>query len=87
MVAGRLKPHAIYEATKMIRKLPCEHKIGMCRCPYERFMFYQEPDQRWNPWLLALLASTTTREGANMMEASLILYFETTGLNLSLIHI
>ena len=78
MVAGRLMRHAIYEATKMIRKLPCEHKIGMCRCPYERFYYYQEPHQRWQPWLLALLASTKTREGANMLEASLIFHFERT---------
>ena len=74
--------HAISEATKMIRMVACDHKIGMCLCPYERFHFYQEPDSRWNPWLIALLASTKTRERANMMEASLILHFETTGINI-----
>ena len=71
MVAGRLLRHAIKEAIRMIRNTRCEHKIGMCLCPYERFFYYQEPDSRWRPWLLALLASTTTREGSNIMEASL----------------
>ena len=64
----------------MIRKIPCTHKIGMCRCPYERFMYYQEQD--WQPWLMCLLASTSTREAAYMLEASLIRHFETTGLNM-----
>ena len=80
MVAGRLMRHASDEAEKMIRKIPCTHKIGMCRCPYERFMYYQEQD--WQPWLMCLLASTSTREAAYMLEASLIRHFETTGLNM-----
>ena len=39
MVAGRLLRHAFQAAMKMIRNTRCEHKIGMCRCPYERFFF------------------------------------------------
>ena len=54
----------------------------MCHCPYERFFYYQEPDSRWRPWLLALLASTTTREGANIMEASLIYQLEEKTVNI-----
>ena len=67
----------------MIQMATCEHKIGMCHCPYERFHYYQEPSSQWNPWLVALLACTKTREGANMMEASLILHFETIALNIA----
>ena len=81
MVAGRLMRHAIIQAEKMVRSVACEHKIGMCRCSHDRFFFYQEDGSRWSPWLLALLASTKTREGANMMESSLILHFETTAIN------
>ena len=76
MVAGRLLRHALRAAIHLIRGIPCEHKVGMCRCPYDRFNYYQEDDSQWSPWLLALLASTTTREGAYMMEASLILQLE-----------
>ena len=82
MVAGRILRHALQAAMKMIRDTRCEHKIGMCRCPYDRFFFYQEPDSRWKPWLLALLASTTTREGANIMEASLIFQLEDKSVNI-----
>ena len=66
----------------MIREEPCEHKIGMCRCPRERFLFYQEEGSKWKPWLMALLASTATREGAYMMEASLILQLEQRATNI-----
>ena len=61
MVASRLLQHAVHTAIEFIRKTPCEHKIGMCRCPFARFVYYQEEDSRWSPWLLVLLASTTTR--------------------------
>ena len=81
MTAGRLMRHAMSEATKMIQMVKCEHKIGMCRCPYERFRYYQESGS-WNPWLMALLASTSTREAACIMEASLILHLETASVNI-----
>ena len=81
MVAGRILRHAVQTAIRMIRETRCEHKIGMCRCPYERFFFYQE-NSRWNPWLLALLASTATKEGAHIMEASLILQLEDKAVNI-----
>ena len=81
MVAGRLMRQAVTEAQRMIRMVACEHKIGMCRCSHDRFFFYHEDGSRWSLWLLALLASTKTREGANMMESSLILHFETTAIN------
>ena len=80
MVAGRLLRHALQAAVRMIREVPCQHKIGMCRCPHERFLFYQE--SKWKPWLLALLASTTTREGAYMLEASLIFHLEQRSTNI-----
>ena len=82
MVAGRLLRYALSAAIRMIRSTRCEHKIGMCRCPYVRFTLYQDEDSRWSPWLLALLASTTTREGGNMMEASLILHLENKSVDL-----
>ena len=83
MDPGRVLRHAMDQAEKMILKQPCTHKIGMCRCPYERFMYYQDAvDPPWQPWLLCLLASTSTREGAWMLEASLISHFEITGLNM-----
>ena len=82
MLIGRLMREAIREAATMIRNTPCEHKIGMCRCPHERFWFYQEPKQSWKPWLMGLLASADTREAAFTMEASLIFYFEHDGLNI-----
>ena len=44
--------------------------------------FYQEADSKWKPWLIALLASTATREGAHMMEASLILQLEQRATNI-----
>ena len=81
-VAGRLLRYAIDSAIRMIREVPCEHKIGMCRCPHERFFFYQEEGSKWKPWLMALLASTATREGACMMEASLILQLEQRDINI-----
>ena len=68
MVTGRLMRHAVNEAQKMIRSVACEHKIGMCRCPYDRLFFYQEPGSRCSPWLIVLLASTTRREGAALLE-------------------
>ena len=74
--------HAVAQAMRMVGGVACEHKIGMCRCPHDRFFFYQAPDSRWKPWLLALLASTTTREGANIMEASLILQLEQRATNI-----
>ena len=83
MVTGKLMRNAIREAETMIRNIPCEHKIGMCRCPHERFWCYQEPNQSWKPWLMGLLASADTREGAFTMEASLIFYFEHDGLNIN----
>ena len=58
--------------------VPCEHKIGMCQCPHERFMFYQSDETDWQPWLMCLLASTWTREGSFFLEASLIFEFERT---------
>ena len=44
MVADRLLRHAMDEARRIIKMVACEHKIGMCKCPYERFMFYQSDD-------------------------------------------
>ena len=82
MVAGRILRHALEKAMHMIHEVPCEHKVGMCRCPYDRFYFYQEEDSKWKPWLMALLASTATREGACMMEASLILQLEQRATNI-----
>ena len=82
MVAGKLMRNAIREAANMIRNTPCEHKIGMCRCPLERWQLYQLPHTPWKPWLMALLASTNTREGAYMMEASIIFHLERDGINI-----
>ena len=76
MVAGRLLRHAISEATRIISQVPCHHKVGMCKCSFERFMMYQHDESEWQPWVLCMLATTTTREGAFMMEASIILEFE-----------
>ena len=81
-MTGELMRNAIMEAARMIRNTPCQHKIGMCRCPYERFWLYQKPDELWKPWLMGLLASTDTREGANTMEASLIFHIEQDGMNI-----
>ena len=44
MVADRLLRHAMDEARRIIKMVACEHNIGMCKCPYERFMFYQNDD-------------------------------------------
>ena len=72
--------HAVAQAMKMVGGVACEHQIGMCHCPYERF---QEPNSRWSPSLIALLASTSTREGASILEASLIHHFECTAVNIA----
>ena len=82
MVVGRLLRHAIRETRRIIKMVACEHKIGMCRCPHERFMMYQEDDRPWKPWLMALLACTSTREGAWYLEASLILALEDAAVNM-----
>ena len=82
MVVGRLMRHALRETRRIIKMVACEHKIGMCICPYERFMFYQEPDARWDPWLMCLLGSTNTREGSWFLEASLILQLEINSVNI-----
>ena len=50
-------------------------------CPYVRFVCHEEEDARWSPCLLVLLASTTTREGAHMMEATLRLQLEAKAVN------
>ena len=39
MVVGRRLRHAFQAAMQMIRNTRCEHKIGMCRCPHDRFFF------------------------------------------------
>ena len=54
----------------------CEHKVGMCKCPYDRFMLYQEDESSWQPWVVCLLGSTTTREGSFFLEAALIYELE-----------
>ena len=64
MVAGRILRHAIAEASRIIRMTACEHKVGMCKCPHARFMFYQSDESEWQPWVLCLLASTNTREAS-----------------------
>ena len=61
---------------------PCEHKIGMCKCPLERYMFYQAGDARWQPVLVCLLGCTSTREGAWFLEASLIMVTERGRINI-----
>ena len=83
MVVGRLMRHALRETRRIIKMVACEHKIGMCRCPHERFMMYQEDDRPWLPWLMGLLASTTTREGAWYLEAGLILSLEANSVNMA----
>ena len=72
MVIGKLMRHAFAEAERLIHMVPCEHKIGMCRCPHARFMFYQSVESSWQPWVMCLLGNTTTREGSFFLEASLI---------------
>ena len=57
----------------------CEHKISTCVCPYERWREYR--NQVWQPWLIALIGSTSTQGAADMLEASLILHFEHTTVN------
>ena len=76
MVAGRLLRHAVKEAKRIIRMTACEHKVGMCKCPYDRFMLYQEDESSWQPWVVCLLGSTTTREGSFFLEAALIYELE-----------
>ena len=76
MVAGKLLRRAMGEAKRTIRMTACEHKIGMCKSPYDRFMFYQSDESSWQPWVMCLLGSTTTREGPFFLEASLIYEFE-----------
>jgi hypothetical protein len=82
LVAGRILRHAIAEASRIIRMTACEHKVGMCKCPHARFMFYQSNEADWQPWLLCLLASTNTREASFYLEASLIYEFEATSTNI-----
>ena len=82
MVAGRLLRHAIEEAKRIINMVACEHKIGMCKCPYEKFMFYQDDEAEWQPWLMCLLGSTCNREGSFFLEASLIYEFERSNTNI-----
>ena len=48
MVAGRLLRHALEAAIRMIREVPCEQKIGMCRCPHERFSSIKKRAQSGN---------------------------------------
>ena len=81
MVTSRLMRHACREARRVILMASCEHKIGMCRCPFERFMFYQDNDA-WKPVLMCLLGSTETREGAWFLEAVLIWAMEKDGFNI-----
>ena len=76
MVGGKLLRHAIHAAKRIIRQIHCEHKVGMCKCPYDRFMLYQSDESSWQPWVMCLLGSTTTREGSFFLEASLIYEFE-----------
>ena len=83
MVAGKLLRHAIREVVRVVNMTACEHKIGMCRCPHERFMSYQASDAPWQPWLMCLLGSTSTREGSWLLEASLILAIEVNLLNIA----
>ena len=82
MVPGKLMRDAMDKAEEMIGMTPCEHKIGFCTDPYERFLEYQAPERRWKPWLLGLLAKTKSEEGAMMLEAILIYELERSGLNI-----
>ena len=75
--------HAAREAVRMINWVPCEHKIGMCRCPYDRWQLYWQPKSRFKPWLLCLLATTATREGAFYLEACLIMQLESRDINMA----
>ena len=84
MDAGRLLRHAVEEAKRIIKMVACEHKIGMCKCPCERFMFYQSDEAAWQPWLMCLLGSTCTREGSFFLEASLIYEFEKSNRNINI---
>ena len=83
MVAGSLLRHAFSKAKRIINMAACEHKIGMCRCPYTGFTFYQESAVRWQPVLMCLLGSTSTREGSWYLEAALILELETNSVNIN----
>ena len=51
MAAGRLFRHAVKEGKRIIRMTACEHKAGMCKCPYDRFMLYQDDESSWQPWV------------------------------------
>ena len=82
MVAGRLLRHAMSEAKRIIRMTACEHKVGMCKCPYDRFSMYQSSESSWQPWVMCLLGSTSTREGSLFFEASLIYEFERDSTNI-----
>ena len=82
MDAVSLLRHAVEEATRIIKMVPCEHKIGMCKCPYDRFMLYQDDNTEWQPWLMCLLVSTRTREGSFFLEAGLIYEFERSSMNI-----
>ena len=52
MVTSKLLRHAVDEAQRIIRMTTCEHKVGMCKCPYDRFMLYQEDESSWQPWIV-----------------------------------
>ena len=82
MVAGRLLRHAMEEAKRRIKMVACEHKIGMCKCPYERFMMYQSDESEWQPWIMCLLGSPDNQEGSFFLEASLIYEFEKSNTNI-----
>ena len=84
MVAGRLLRQAVTTAKRIINKVACEHKVGMCICPHRRVIGYIEQDDRkFQPWLMCLLASTSTKEGAHVMEAAIILELEREQVNLA----
>ena len=83
MVAGKLLRHAIDEARRIINMVPCEHKIGMCKCPYERFMMYQSDESEWQPWIMCLLGSPDNQEGSFFLEASLIYELERSNRNIN----
>ena len=82
MVAGKLLRHAMDEAKRIIRMTACEHKVGMCKCPYDRFIMYQGDDSAWQPWVMCLIGSTDTREASFFFEASLIYEFERDSTNI-----
>ena len=78
MVAGRLLRQAVTTAKRIINKVACEHKVGMCICPHRRFIGYTEQgDHKFQPRLMCLLASTSTKEEAWFW--SLLLYWSLNG--------